>query len=138
MIVLRKTMDAALEAERKRYADLAMRFGQALHQTDALQRQLADWITEKGETFTPEQMAALFYSHDNRWQAAFFNALQGFVKAVHEALPPKHPNEFRMGPGVPYGETQWCWMADDIDQSGFETLEAMFEHAKHAREKAAA
>lgn len=135
MIVLRSTMDAAVEAERQRYAELASRFGAALNATGALQQQLADWITDKGESLTPEQFAALFYSHDNRWQAAFFNALQGVVQAAHDALPERRANEFRLGPGVPAGETQWCWMADHLDHSGFETLEAMFDHAKYARDK---
>lgn len=130
MIVLRSTMDAAVEAERWRYTQLATSYGEALRATSALQRQLADWITDKGEALTPEQAAALFYSKDNRWQAAFFNALPGVVKAAHDAMPPRRPNEFYMGPGVPYGETQWCWMADHLNDDGRETIEAMHYHAK--------
>lgn len=135
MIVLRKTMDAAVEKERQRYADLSQRFGKALDAAGALQVQLADWIMDKGEQLTPEQAAALFYSHDNKWQAAFFNVMQRVVTAAHESLPPRGYGEVRFGPGVPAGETQWCWVADDLDDSGFETLEAMFWHAKTVRER---
>lgn len=137
MIVLRKTMEAAVERERQRYADLAQSFGQALHASAALQRQLADWITDKGEALTPEQAAALFYSHDDKWQAQFFNAMQDVVKAWHDAQPPARPGEMRFGPGVPAGEGQWCWMSYHLDDSGFETLEAMHWHAKAHREQPA-
>ena len=136
MIILRKTMDAAVEFERQRYADLASRFGLALQQTNALQYQLAEWITEKGEALTPEQFAALFYSHDDRWQAAFFNCLQAVIAAHHDALPADQV--FGKCPGVPAGEAQWWHMAQHLDDSGFESMEAMFEHASDARGKAAA
>jgi hypothetical protein len=136
MMVLRKTMDAAIEAERQRYADLANRFGLALQQTNALQCQLAEWITEKAEAQTPEQAAALFYSHDDRWQAAFFNCLQAVIAAHHDALPADQV--WGKCPGVPAGEAQWWHMSQHLDHSDFETLEAMFDHAKSAREKVAA
>jgi len=136
MIILRKTMDAAVEAERARYSELASRFGEALDNTAALQRQIADWITEKGDTLTPEQAAALFWHHDNRWQAEFFNSLQKVATDSWEARSEKDRMFSYLC--VPAGEGQWCWMADHINESGFETLEAMFEHAKHAREKVTA
>ena len=113
-------------------------YGAALRQTVALQQQLEAWITEKADSFTPEQMADLFYSHADGWQAGFFNAMQDRVRARHDALAPRAPNEFRLSPGVPAGETQWCFMADKLTDSGFETIEAMYENAKRAREKRAA
>lgn len=128
-------MDAAVEAERKRYSELASRYGDALQATAAIQRQVADWITDKGEALTPEQFAALFWSHDNNWQAAFFNALQATAEASYAAQTDK-PGAFRWPLGVPAGEGQWCWMAEHLDDKGFETLEAMFWHAKTERDRA--
>lgn len=139
MFVLRKTMERNLREQTVQHQEERGRFyaqyGEALRQTAALQQQLAAWITEKADSFTPEQMADLFYSHDDSWQAAFFNAMQARVQAAHDAMPPKLPNEYRPGPGYPAGEGQWCWMAGKLDDSGFETIEAMYEHAKSARER---
>lgn len=135
MIILRSTMEAAVDVERAKIVELARTYGEAVRQTAALQKQLGDWITDKGEQLTPEQFAALLYSHDDRWQAMFFNCLSSVIEAYHASLPPAMPNEYRPGPGYPAGEGQWCWMADHIDDSGFATLEAMFEHAKSARER---
>lgn len=137
MIVLRKTMDAAIEAEQQRAAAertaFYQQYGEALRQVTALQKQMSAWVMNEADNITPEQMAAMFWAQDNRWQAMFFNSLQATAKASFEALPPVRPGEFRFGPGVPYGESQWCWMADSLDDSGFETIEAMYEHAKSAR-----
>jgi hypothetical protein len=139
MIVLRKTMDAALETERAKVADIARRYGGALERTIALQAMFADWVTGKAEGFTPEQFADLFYAHDDRWQAAFFNALPDQITKAHDAMPePRYANEIKPHPGVPAGEAQWWHMTRHLDDAGFETLEAMFEHAKSAREKVAA
>lgn len=142
MFVRRKTMERVLHVMRMQHSNqitaLANLYGGALVRSEALQKQLVAWITEKGEALTPEQMADLFYSHDDRWQAAFFNVMQERVSAKHDAMPPRRPNEFCLSPGVPAGETQWCYMADHLDESGFETLEAMYEHAKYWREKRAA
>ena len=133
MIVLRKTMNAAVEAERAKVVELARTYGEAVRQTAALQKQLADWITDKGDQLTPEQAAALFWSRDDHWQAAFFNSIQPAAQSALDALPPARPGEFRG-----YPDMQWCFAADRIDDKGFEFLESMFEYAKSAREKVAA
>lgn len=134
MIVLRSTMDAAVEAERvkarQELLDLASRYGGALVRVTALQAQFADWVTGKADGFTPEQFAALFYAHDDRWQAAVFNVMQGVVTAHHDALPADQI--WGKSPGVPAGEGQWCHMAQHLDDKGRETLDAMHWHAKAA------
>lgn len=139
MLVRRSTMDAAVEAERERginaVSSLASAFGKALQQTNALQEQLSAWVMNKAENITPEQMADMFYAQDDRWQAAFFNSLQDRIQAHHDALPPTRPGGWNITPGVPAGEGQWWHMAKHLDRSGFETIEAMFVHAKHARER---
>jgi hypothetical protein len=129
MIVLRKTMNAAVEAERSRSHDLSLRFGAALHRVTALQQQLEAWLMNKSGDITPEQMAAMFWSQDDRWQAAFFNALPSVAQASWDARPPANPNEYRGILGVPAGEGQWAWMADHLDSDGRETIEAMHYHS---------
>lgn len=104
MLVLRSTMDAALEAERAKVIELARTYGEAVRKTTALQSQLADWITDKGEKLTPEQFASLFWPRDDRWQAAFFNALEGTAQASWDAYTPRHANEYRGILGYPAGE----------------------------------
>lgn len=142
MIVLRSTMDEAVEAAKaegwKRYTDLANRFGNALQQVTALQQQLSAWVRNEPGDITPEQMADMFYAQDDRWQAAFFNSMQARITAYHDAQPPAMPGEFRGYAGVPAGEAQWWHMAQHLDQAGFETIEAMFDHAKTTRERLAA
>jgi hypothetical protein len=140
MPMFRRTHERLIAEERRHWAEefagIASRYGKALEQVNALQKQLGAWITGKTENgVTPEQFAAMFWANDNRWQAAFFNALQKVATDSFEALPPAKPNEYRGYLGVPAGESQWCYMADDLDESGFETLEAMFEHAKSRRER---
>lgn len=139
MIVLRKTMEAAIAAERersdRRLLDLTRQYGAALQRVTAIQQQLEAWVTGRTDgAITPVQFAQMFWANDNHWQAAFFNALQDVATASFEA---RDPNVIGGYLGVPAGEGQWCWMADDLDQSGFETLEAMYEHAKHVRESKA-
>lgn len=135
MLVLRKTMDAAVAAEReKSRADIlnvAHHYGAALERVSALQQQIAAWLTNNADGITPEQMADMFYAHDDRWQAAFFNVMQARVTAHHDALPDSLV--FGKCPGVPAGEAQWWHMARHLDESGLETLEAMLDHAKSAR-----
>lgn len=134
MFVLRKTMEQAVEAERQRDAKQRMefyqRYGDALARVTALQMQLSAWVMNKADNITPQQMAAMFWEQDNEWQAQFFNALQGTATAAYEA----NPEQF-WSIGVPAGERQWCYMADKLDDSGFATIEAMFEHAKYVRDK---
>jgi hypothetical protein len=108
---------------------LAADFGGALRRSEALQRQLSAWITNEPGNITPEQGAAMFWAQDNRWQAAFFNAMQDVATASFEASPPSFGYL-----GVPAGEGQWCWLADHLNDSGFETIEAMYEHAKTVRD----
>jgi hypothetical protein len=73
----------------------------------------------------------MFYAQDDRWQAAFFNVMQAQVQAHHDALP--DDQAWGKSPGVPAGEGQWWHVAQHLDDSGFETLEAMFWHAKSKR-----
>lgn len=138
MIVLRKTLEAAVAAERessdKKLYALVERYGSALQQVVALQKQLSAWVTKEPGNITPEQMATMFYAQDDEWQGAFFNCMQSVVMAHHDALPPARPGEFRPSPGVPAGEGQWYHMAKHLDESGAETLTAMFEHAAYHRE----
>lgn len=142
MIVLRKTMEAAVEAQReigsRAVMQLAQTYGEALHRVMALQQQLSAWVLNKAENITPEQAAQMFYAQDDRWQAAFFNCMQEQVKAFHDAQPPKRPGEIGGYPGVPAGEAQWWHMAQHLNDSGFETIDAMFDHAKSSRARAAA
>lgn len=136
MIVLRKTMEAAVEAQRKVGADavmqLAKSYGDALHRATALQTELSAWVMNKAENITPEQAAQMFYAQNDEWQAEFFNCMQAQVKAHHDAMPPGPFNSY----GVPAGEGQWYHMAKHLDDEGFETIEAMLDHAKHHRNNA--
>lgn len=139
MFVLKSTMEAKLLAARKEGMDralgIAARYGEALHQVIGLQKQLAAWLFKDGE-ITPEQAAQLFYAQNSEWQASFFNCMQEQVQAAHDAMPPARPGGMpNPHPGVPAGEAQWYHLARDLNDSGFETIEAMYEHAKHAREK---
>ena len=141
MIVLRSTMDAALDNERALWRDeraaFYRQYGEALDRVTALQKQMSAWITGKTDDgVTPEQMAQMFYAQDDRWQAAFFNTMQAQVTAHHDTLP--SDNIWGKCPGVPAGEAQWWHMAQHLDANGFETLVAMFEHAKHAQSEAEA
>jgi len=140
MFVRRKTMDAALAAQQESHNERAwqsvQRYGEALSRVSALQEQLSAWVMNKAENITPEQAAQMFYARDDRWQAAFFNCMQAMVEAHHDALPPPRPGGYKTNPGVPAGEAQWYHMAGHLDDSGFETIEAMYEHAKHKREGA--
>lgn len=142
MIVLRKTMDSALEAERKSWADrlsaLAAHYGDALNRVSALQVQLSAWVLNRPENITPEQMAQMFYAQDDDWQARFFNCMQEQVQANHDALPPTAYGMSRRSAGVPAGEGQWFYAMAKLNDSGFETLEAMYEHAVYHRNKESA
>lgn len=134
MIVLRSTMEAAVEAERERGAAAIFRlthsYGQALSRVTALQAQMQDWLMNKSGEITPEQAAQMFYAQDDAWQAAFFNTMQDQVLAAHAALPPARPGTYNPHPGVPAGEAQWYHMAAKLDNKGRETIEAMCEHAR--------
>jgi len=136
MLVLRKTMDAAVEAERQRGSSavyqLASSYGKALDRVSALQTEMSAWVLNKAENITPEQAAQMFYAQDDSWQAEFFNCMQRMVQAHHDALPDRLP--YGKHPGVPAGEAQWWHMSKHLTDEGFETLEAMFEHAKSHRE----
>lgn len=143
MFVLRKTMEAAVEAQReigsRAVMQLAQSYGDALNRVTALQKQLSAWIMNKPENITPEQAAQMFYAQDDRWQAAFFNSMQAQVRDFHEAMPPARPGTMpNPHAGVPAGEGQWCHMAYHLDDEGFETIEAMYQHAKWRRESEAA
>ena len=143
MIVLRKTMDAAVEAQRQMGAravmQLAQSYGDALNRVTALQHQLSAWVLNDPKHITPEQAAQLFYALNDEWQARFFNCMQAEVRAIHDAMPPSLPGRMPTPhAGVPAGEGQWYYVAQHLDDSGFETLEAMYEHAKHTRERKAA
>ena len=143
MFVLRSTMDDAVEQQRKIGAlavhQLAERYGDALHRVTALQHELSAWVLNKTENISPEQAAQMFYAQDDSWQAAFFNCMQDQVRAHHDALPPRSaalwPNP---AAGSPAGEGQWWHMAGKLNDEGFETIEAMYEHAKYRRDKAEA
>lgn len=87
---------------------------------------------DEAENITPEQAAQMFYAQDDSWQAEFFNCMQRQVLAYHDALPDGLP--YGKYPGVPAGEGQWWHMANHLDDEGFETLEAMYDHAKSRRE----
>lgn len=141
MFVLRKTMEAAVEAQREHGSravmQLATAYGDALNRSIALQQQMSAWVLNVPGDITPEQAAQMFYAQDDAWQAAFFNCMQEQVQTAHDALPPPRHGELRFSPGYPPGEGQWWYVARLLDDSGFETLEAMFEHAKAFRERAA-
>jgi hypothetical protein len=139
MIVLRKTMEAAVEAQRaigsRAVMQLAQSYGDALHRVTALQKQLSAWVLNKPGDITPEQMAQMFYAQDDGWQAKFFNCMQDQVRAIHEAMPPSRPGAMPTPhAGVSAGEGQWCYMAYHLTDEGFETIEAMYQHAKWRRE----
>jgi hypothetical protein len=135
MIVLRSTMDAAVALERDRTRAFYAQYGDALHRVLALQEQLTAWVTGKTDgAITPEQFAQMFWANDDRWQAAFFNALQKAATDAFEARPPAKPGEYAGGYlGTPAGEPQWCWISYHLDDSGFETLESMYDHARYRR-----
>ena len=139
MLVFKTTMDAAVEAERKQCNDridwMVRSYGSALARTSALQVEMSAWVLNKAENIAPEQMAQMFYAQDDRWQAAFFNCMQAQVLAYHGALPPaRSANEYVPSAGHPAGEGQWYHMAQHLTDAGFETIEAMFDHAKHHRD----
>lgn len=135
MLVLRKTMEAAVEAQRETGAravmQLAQSYGDALNRVTALQKQLAAWVMNRSGDITPQQMAQMFYAQDDEWQAAFFNGLQGEIQAYHDSKP---AGEFGH-PGVPAGEAQWWHMAKHLNESGRETLKAMWDHATYRAEQ---
>jgi hypothetical protein len=139
MLVLRSTMERKLKEQQedfvRRLSEVSKDFGQCLHQCTSLQKELSAWIMNKTDNITPEQFAQMFWEQDGRWQALFFNAMQDVATASYEAQPKKHPLEFRWPLGVPAGEGQWYHMCEHLDDKGWETMEAMFEHAKHWREK---
>lgn len=141
MIVFRKTMEAAVEAQRKIGAaavmQLASSYGAALDRVTALQKQLSAWVLNDPKNITPEQMAQMFYMQDDEFQAAFFNCMQEQVRAYHDAQPPARPGQIAGYAGHPAGEGQWYHMAKHLDDEGFETIEAMLDHAKHHRENEA-
>lgn len=140
MFVLRKTMEAAVEAQRKqtdaRIDWMVRSYGDALARTSALQTEMSAWVLNKADNITPEQAAQMFYAQDDRWQAAFFNCMQEQVLAHHVAMPPARGNWPNPSAGVPAGEGQWYHMAQHLTHDGFETIEAMFGHAKDHREAA--
>lgn len=131
MFVRRKTMEAAVEAQRKAGTNammhLAQSYGDALNRVTALQKQLSAWVMNEAENITPEQMAQMFYGQNDEWQAAFFNCMQDHVRASHDAAGTK-------GYGVPAGESQWYYMAKHIDDDGFETIKAMLDHCNHHKD----
>jgi len=140
MFVLRKTMDAAVEAQRvigsNAVMSLARSYGDALNRVTALQQTLSAWVRNDPKDITPNQMAQMFYAQDDSWQAAFFNCMQDEILAYHEALPPSRPGMWPTpSAGVPAGEGQWWHMGQKLSDKGFETIEAMYEHAKYHREK---
>lgn len=135
MFVLRATMLDAVATERQRFAELAHRYGGALERVTALQKQFSAWVLNKPEFITPEQAAQMFYAQDDTWQATFFNCMQDQVRAHHDALPPARPGAMPTpSAGYPAGEGQWYHFALKLNDEGFETIEAMFDHAKYARE----
>lgn len=138
MFVRRKVMEEVLKKEREvadlRMWNLACRYGDTLERVSALQEQLSAWVMNKAENITPEQAAQMFYAQDDRWQAAFFNCMQDQIRAHHDSLSPPRPGGYKTNSGVPAGEAQWYHMAEHLDDSGFETIEAMYDHAKHKRE----
>jgi hypothetical protein len=130
MFVLRKTMEAAVEAQRQigsnAVMSLARSYGDALNRVTALHHQLSAWVMNKPEHITPQQFAQMFYAQNDEWQAQFFNCMQDEVRAAHEAMPPRHPYESPAPhPGVPPGEGQWYFMAQHLNDSGRETLATM-------------
>lgn len=138
MIVLRSTMETKVAAVREE-ADaevrkIARNYYDALSRTTALQKQLSAWVTNEAGNITPQQMAQMFYAQDDEWQAAFFNCMQEEITAYHDSKP---AGEFGH-PGVPAGEAQWWHMAKHLTDSGFETLDAMHDHAMYHRNKDAA
>lgn len=132
-------MDAALEKERDKsrieMVAVASRYGAALQQVVALQQTLSAWVRNEPGDITPEKMADMFYAQDDTWQAAFFNVMQDRVSAYHDAQPPSKTG-YLSSPGYPAGEGQWWHVGKHLNDSGFETLEAMYEHAKSHRETA--
>jgi hypothetical protein len=136
MFVLRKTMNEALtlcnNSAQERVVVLATRYGDALSQVTALQKQLSAWLMNKTGDITPRQMAQMFYAQDDKWQAEFFNVMQEEVLAYHDSQP--KDGAWANHPGVPAGEGQWYHATKLLTQEGFETIEAIYEHAKYHRE----
>ena len=136
MFVLRSTMEAKLKEQQaeflNRLSEISKDLGKCLCECSALEKQLSAWIFAKAELLTPEQFAAMFWSQDNRWQAQFFNAMEGVATAAFESRH-KLPGQMMGYLGVPAGEPQWCWMSDHLDESGWETVKAIYDHAEHAR-----
>jgi hypothetical protein len=91
MFVLRKTMEAAVEAQRQigsnAVMSLARSYGDALNRVTALHHQLSAWVMNKPEHITPQQFAQMFYAQNDEWQAQFFNCMQDEVRAAHESMP---------------------------------------------------
>ncbi len=140
MFVLRSTMDRAVAAERQRGRDdmlnIAHHYGAALQRSEALQREMSAWVANKADNITPEQAARMFYAQDDNWQAAFFNVMQDQIRAHHAALPPARPGAMPTpSAGAPAGEGQWWHVMRKLTDEGFETIEAMYEHAKYHREQ---
>ena len=139
MFVRRSTMDFAVSEERqaswKRICGITEQYGEALICVAALQKQLSAWILKEPGNITPEQMAQIFYAQDDKWQAAFFNCMQDQIRNYHDAIPPAKLGQTQSYVGVPAGEGQWYHMAKHLDDSGFETIDAMLDHAKYWRDK---
>lgn len=143
MIVLRATMKAAVKDQRQADAEQMLQltqtyarlYGDALNRVTALQKEMSAWVLNKADNITPEQAAQMFYAQNDEWQAEFFNCMQAQVKAHHDAMPPARPGGMpNPSYGVPAGEGQWYHMARHLDDEGFETIEAMLDHAKHHRD----
>lgn len=120
---------ACAEQAQKRIYDMAGTYGQALIRTQALQREMSAWVANKAENITPEQAAQMFYAQDDDWQSKFFNVMQAQVEAHHTASGQGYA-------GVPAGEGQWYHATAKLDDSGFETLKAMYDHAVYHRDPA--
>jgi hypothetical protein len=132
-------MEAKIAEERRdfleRLSDMSRKMGDSIAQCCAIQKELSAWIMNKTDNITPLQFATMFWEQEGRWQAMFFNTMQDVATASYEAQPPARPGEFRWCLGVPAGESQWYHMTEHLDDKGWETLEAMYEHAKSWREK---
>jgi len=138
MIVLRSTMEAAVQAERdaahKRLSEIVAHYGRATGMIEGLARQMFGWLSGKADNVTPRQMATLFWEWDDTRQAEFFNALQDV--ATESRLADPNPSPFGYL-GVPAGEAQWYHMVKNLNESGQETLGAMHDHMKHRMASAA-
>ena len=136
MIVLRKTHERLLkevnQAALDRVSEVTKAYGKALESVRAQHDLMSAWIRKDAENITPEQMADLFYAMDEEQQGQFFNVMQDRVTAYHDAQK-ANPRAFPSSPGYPAGEGQWYHAAKHLNDSGFETLEAMMYHAKNHR-----